>query len=80
MSTLPLLLGETIPSILIIGVVFILVGLVFAIKPELSLPVSEDAGPIANAAPLWGRLVAVLYILLGGLFCWIGIWNLLYAY
>lgn len=80
MSTLPLLQGETIPPTLIIGAILVLVGLVFTIKPELSLaPLSGDTGPVANAASLWGRIVATVFLLLGGLLSVIGVWNLLYA-
>jgi len=80
MSTLTQLLTRTIPSTLIIGAVLVLVGIVFIIKPELSLaPLGGDGGWVDNAASLWGRLVGVVLLLLGGLLSMIGLWNLVYT-
>lgn len=79
-STLPLLQRETIPSTSMIGVVLVLVGLVLVVKPELSLaPLGRDAGTIENAVSLWGRILAAVLLLLGGLLSVIGVWSLLYA-
>lgn len=76
----PLLAGVAIPFTLIIGLLLLLVGIVFGIKPTLSLrPFGKDVGHLETVVGLWGRLVAAVFFLLGGLMTVIGVWNLLYA-
>lgn len=69
-----LLLSKEAPT-LILGVVFILIGLVLIVKPEVSLaPLSDDAGAAESLAPYWGRFVGIIWLLLGCILTYIGVW------
>jgi len=58
----------------IVGTVFVLVAIVFIFKPELSLaPLSGDSNNLEGVAPIWGRFVAIVLLIVGGLLLFIAI-------
>lgn len=58
----------------IVGTVFVLAAIVFIFKPELSLaPLSGDSNNLEGVAPIWGRFVAIVLLIVGGLLLFIAI-------
>ena len=78
-ASLPLQSAGFLPT-LIIGLSLIAVGLAFAVRPELTVaPLGSNTESVSNAVRLWGRIVATLFLLVGGLLTYIAVWNYQYV-